>query len=144
MGALRSNSAHPFRFHSKGSMSVKKNSSDEALSRSRQKRLDMNTPANQSKLYHEPGTVDGSELPSSSDGWVLGQPSSDPDLMCVAVKSVRLQDGQHIRFYRMMTRPEVVKKLRKRAKNKMREIERQQREEAKKSVKKFLASIGKS
>jgi hypothetical protein len=92
--------------------------------------------------------VNGEPLPSEVNGWHK-ELKADPTLYCAAVKVIRLDDGQTLRFYLMLMKPSAQKELKKAAKKKLKRVRREnkqaeQREakQAKRATRALLAMLG--
>jgi hypothetical protein len=86
------------------------------------------------------------ELPSASEGWQLTRPDN-PELYVSAMRTVRMSDGEVLKLFKVLIRPEVLKAKRKAVKKLKKRIEREdaaaEAAAAKRRVKLTLALLGK-
>lgn len=91
----------------------------------------------------EPQPIDGSSLPSSSDGWCPVIPQGD-GLYVAGVKVIRLSDGSCLKLYRVLVKPSVIKAQKKRLKRLKQRIERDDNKAARQRVRLTLLLLGKT
>jgi hypothetical protein len=90
----------------------------------------------------DPQPFDGIAKRDAADGW--GEFVDDPELYPAAICIVPMSDGTRKRLYRMMIRPDVLAKKKKRVANLLRDIERDDAKAAKRRVRAMLVMMGKA
>ncbi|HTS06794.1 MAG TPA: hypothetical protein VMP68_14540 [Candidatus Eisenbacteria bacterium] len=90
----------------------------------------------------DPIPVDGLPLPDASEGWMQTR-SSDPELHCVGVRCIRLTDGSHLKYFKMLVKPSVMKRKKAKLRRKLRELDQGIARAAKQEARLTLWMMGK-